>query len=285
MVPEKKLQVVESIDALSGLLQSAREQGKSIGLVPTMGALHAGHLSLVDAAARDCALVVVTIFVNPTQFNDPGDLARYPRDLAADVDLLSRRGCDIVFAPSVETMYTPHHATFVEPAGAALTLEGDARPGHFRGVATIVLKLFNLVAADVAYFGRKDYQQALVVQQLVRDLDVSTAIKVLPTVREADGLAMSSRNARLSPEERRRALAIPQGLEMAAELAAGGQRRAETIRARVLAHLASAGIEADYVEIVAEGTVTPVDAIEGPAVVLVAACVGKTRLIDNRSIG
>jgi pantoate--beta-alanine ligase len=250
-----------------------------------MGALHAGHLSLVDAAAAESDLVVVTVFVNPTQFNSADDLARYPRDLDADVTLLVRHGCHLVFAPSTDEMYGPEHATFVEPAGVADTLEGEHRPGHFRGVATIVLKMFNIIPANVAYFGGKDYQQSLVVRQLVRDLNVPIDVKVLPTVREPGGLAMSSRNARLSPDERQQALAIHESLQLAAKLAAGGEQDAEVIKCRMRHHLESAGIKLDYVELVADGTVTPVKRITGPTVALVAGCVGQTRLIDNRTIG
>jgi pantoate--beta-alanine ligase len=250
-----------------------------------MGALHAGHLSLVDAASAENDLVVVTIFVNPTQFNNPDDLARYPRDLDADVALLAEHGCHLIFAPSAEEMYGPDHATFVEAGGVAETLEGEHRRGHFRGVATIVLKLFNIIPADVAYFGRKDYQQSLVVRQLVRDLNVPTEIKVLPTIREPDGLAMSSRNARLAPDERKRALAIHESLQLAAELAAGGEQNADVIKGRMRRHLKSAGVKLDYVELVADGTVKPIERITVPTVALVAGHVGQTRLIDNRTIG
>lgn len=255
-----------------------------MGLVPTMGALHAGHLSLVDAAASENDVIVVTIFVNPTQFNNPDDLAKYPRDLDADVAQLAEHGCQLVFAPSAEEMYGPDHATFVEPAGVAETLEGEHRPGHFRGVATIVLKLLNIIPADVAYFGRKDYQQSLVVRQLVRDLNVPMEIKALPTVREPDGLAMSSRNAHLSPDERRQALALSQSLQVAADLIAGGEQDANVVRRRMRQHLETAGVKIDYVELVADGTVTRVDHVTGPTVALVAGCVGQTRLIDNRTI-
>lgn len=278
-------QLIQRANALRTLIVAARREEKTVGLVPTMGALHAGHLSLVDAAADHCDLVVVTIFVNPTQFNDANDLAEYPRDLNSDVAKLAEHGCQLVFAPPVEEMYGPHHATFVEPAGVAEPLEGAHRPGHFRGVATVVLKLFNIAPADVAYFGRKDYQQCLVVKQLVRDLNVPIEIDVLPIVREADGLALSSRNARLSPQERRQALAIPESLQAAADLVQSGETSAETIRLRMRSHMEQAGVKVDYAELVEEGDVTPVDRVTGPTVALVAGCVGKTRLIDNRTIG
>ena len=283
--PQTTPQVLTRGDAIRAVVNNARFEKESVGLVPTMGGLHAGHLSLVDAAAAENDLVVVTIFVNPTQFNDADDLAKYPRDLDADVALLARHGCHFVFAPDVQEMYGPHHSTFVEPSGVAVPLEGERRPGHFRGVATIVLKLFNIIPADVAYFGRKDYQQSLVVEQLVRDLNVPIQIKVRSTVREADGLAMSSRNAHLSASERQQAVAIPESLKLAADLVAAGEQDAEVIRRRMRSYLEQAAIKVDYVEQVAEGTVTSVERIVGPTVALVAGCVGKTRLIDNRNIG
>jgi pantoate--beta-alanine ligase len=283
--PQSIPQVLTRGGDVRALVTQARREGKTVGLVPTMGALHAGHLSLVDAAAAENDLVVVTIFVNPTQFNNPDDLAKYPRTVDADVAQLAAHGCHVVFAPAVEEMYGPHHATFVVPAGVAESLEGEHRPGHFRGVATIVLKLFNIVPADVAYFGRKDYQQSLVVEQIVRDLDVPITIKVLPTVRERDGLAMSSRNVRLSPDERRQAVAIHESLQLAADLVSGGERDEAVIRSRMREHLRAADVKLDYLQLVAEGTVTPVQRVTGRTVALVAGCVGQTRLIDNLTIG
>jgi pantoate--beta-alanine ligase len=231
---------------------------RSIGLVPTMGALHAGHRALFAAARAESELVVATIFLNPAQFGDPADVAAYPRDLAADQSEAEAAGVDLLFAPARDELYPPGFATWVEPEGAAQGLEGELRPGHFRGVATVCLKLFTIVRPDVAYFGRKDAQQVAVVKQLVRDLNLELEIRVVPTVRDPDGLALSSRNARLSAEERRRALAIPRALST------GDAGRARTI-------LAESGLELDYVA-VAE--------LDGPTLA-VAARVGTTRLIDN----
>jgi pantoate--beta-alanine ligase len=267
-------------------LASLRQVGKTIGLVPTMGALHEGHLSLVDAARAECDSTVVTIFVNPTQFGPSEDLAAYPRNLEEDLELLGQRGVDLVFAPSEGEIYRPGHETFVEVGATGEPLEGEFRPSHFRGVATIVLKLLNLVPATVAFFGSKDYQQALVVRRLVEDFDLPVEIRTCPIVRERDGLAMSSRNVHLNAEERRRALAMPQGLGLAAALVAEGERDAAVIRQRVAAHIrAVAGVAPQYVALVRAGTVTPVAQIDGPSVVAVAVVIGTTRLIDNRVVG
>ena len=230
----------------------------SIGLVPTMGALHGGHLALFEAARAENESVVASVFVNPAQFAEQSDLEAYPSDLAADERRAAEARVDIVFAPSLAEFYPAGFATWVEPEGAALGLEGEARPGHFRGVATACLKLFALVRPDRAYFGRKDAQQVAVVKQLVRDLNLELEIRVVPTVRDADGLALSSRNGRLSAEERRRALAIPRAL-------ATGDRE----HARAL--LAEAGIDPDYVAVAD---------LDGPTLA-VAARIGGTRLIDN----
>ena len=251
-----------------------------------MGALHEGHLSLVDAARAECDFAVVTIFVNPTQFGPNEDLADYPRTLATDLETLDRRGVDLVFAPPEGEIYRPGHETWVEVGSTAAPLEGALRPGHFRGVATVVLKLLNLVGADVAYFGRKDYQQALVVGRLVDDFDIPVRIRTCPIVREADGLAMSSRNAYLSAEARRRARALPESLDLAAALVAAGERDAAVIRGCMVKHLREVGgVEAQYVALLREGTITPVDCIEGPTAIVIAAVIGKTRLIDNRVVG
>jgi pantoate--beta-alanine ligase len=228
----------------------------SIGLVPTMGALHDGHLALFGAAKAENDTVVASVFVNPAQFTEQSDLEAYPNDLAADEHRAA--GVDVVFAPLAAEFYPAGFATWVEPEGAALGLEGDGRPGHFRGVATACLKLFTLVCPERAYFGRKDAQQVAVVKQLVRDLNLELEIRVVPTVRDADGLALSSRNIRLSSDERRRALAIPRAL------ATG-----DAARARAL--LAESGLEPDYVAVAD---------LDGPTLAI-AARVGKTRLIDN----
>jgi pantoate--beta-alanine ligase len=264
----------------------ARRIGKTIGFVPTMGALHDGHLRLVETARAECDIAVVSIYVNPTQFGPQEDFTKYPRELQHDVGLLARVGCDLVFAPTNETMYPPAHTTFVDVGPLGQVLEGEFRPTHVRGVATIVLKLFELVPADRAYFGRKDYQQSIVIQQMVRDLNVPIEIHVCPTVRDPDGLAMSSRNAYLSTEERRRALVLSKSLRLAEELAGGGERNADTIRARMLREIENVGgIDIQYIAFVADGTITPVSMIEGPTTIALAAKVGNTRLIDNTLIG
>jgi pantoate--beta-alanine ligase len=246
-------------------LSTARGQS-TIGLVPTMGALHEGHLALIAAARASCDLVVATLFVNPTQFGDANDLSTYPRDEAADERAAAAAGVDFLFAPGVNDMYPPGYATWIDVEGPARGLEGDFRPGHFRGVATICLKLFNTVRPHVAFFGQKDAQQVAVVQRLVRDLDLDLEIRVVPTVRDTDGVALSSRNARLSADDRRRARAIPKAL--AAGLAAhrAGRDAADAARAEL------AGLDLDYVA-VAE--------LEGRPTLALAARIGGTRLIDN----
>jgi pantoate--beta-alanine ligase len=273
--------VVSSPAELRAILDDARSLGRSIGLVPTMGALHEGHLSLVDACRSQCDLTVVSIFVNPTQFGPQEDFNRYPRQLAQDVELVGAHGAELVFAPSVETMFPSGHATSVDVEGPAETLEGACRPGHFRGVATVVLKLFNLVGPNRAYFGRKDYQQSLVVRRMVADLDLPLEVCVCPTVRETDGLAMSSRNAYLSPDERHRALAVSDSLRLARELVAHGTLLAQQIRRQMESLLVAAGLHIDYVALVDPETLSPVEEVTGPTVALVAVRVGATRLIDN----
>jgi pantoate--beta-alanine ligase len=229
-----------------------------VGLVPTMGALHAGHVALLDAARPECDVLVASVFVNPAQFGDSADLAAYPQSLDADAAIAEEHGVDVLFAPSAAEMYPPGFATWVVPEGVAEGLEGAHRPGHFRGVATVCLKLFNIVRPQRAWFGRKDAQQVAVLKQLVRDLNLDLEIRVVDTVRDADGLALSSRNARLSREEREIACAIPRALETR-----------DAARAREI--LAAAGLQPDYVEVAD---------LDGPTLA-VAAQVGATRLIDN----
>lgn len=229
-----------------------------VGLVPTMGALHAGHTALLEAARPECDVLVASVFVNPTQFGDATDLAAYPDTFDADIAIAEEHGVDVVFAPSAAEMYPPGFATWVVPEGVAEGLEGAYRPGHFRGVATVCLKLFNIVRPQRAWFGRKDAQQVAVLKQLVRDLDLELEIRVVDTVRDPDGLALSSRNARLSTAERERALAIPRALATR-----------DAAQAREV--LAAAGLNPDYVEVAD---------LDGPTLA-VAATVGTTRLIDN----
>lgn len=265
---------------------AARAAGQRVGFVPTMGALHEGHVSLAQAACRECDFIVVSIFVNPTQFGPGEDFERYPRTLAADLERL--QGCDVavVYAPSAREMYGERFATYVEPAGPALPLEGARRPIHFRGVATVVLKLFNQVTPDVAYFGHKDYQQTVVIRRMVADLDVPVEIVVCPTVRETDGLALSSRNVYLNADERRQATALFRSLRKAAELVEQGQRDSATIVAAMRDVFAMAPLVVeDYVVLVDPDTLEDLPRIDRPALAAVAARLGATRLIDNAIIG
>lgn len=252
-----------------------------VGLVPTMGAFHEGHLSLVRAARAACDLVVVWLFVNPTQFNEAADLAAYPRDEERDAALAAACGADILFAPTVEEVYPAGYATTVTVAGIADVLEGAQRPGHFAGVATVVAKMFNMVGPDVAFFGAKDAQQVAVVRRMVADLDLPVEIEVLPTVREPDGLAMSSRNVRLSPDDRRRATALHRGLSTARDAVAAGLRDPVAVAAVVERALAGEGLTAEYIAVVDPGSFAPVASVDRPALVALAVRVGPVRLIDN----
>lgn len=275
--------VCHTIAEMRATLGSLRAAGKTVGLVPTMGALHEGHLSLVRQAKRECDVAIATIFVNPTQFGPQEDFQKYPRTLARDLELLAQAACEFVFAPEAAEMYPPGAGTFVEPPKIADVLEGVCRPGHFRGVATIVLKLFNIIPADVAYFGQKDFQQALLIRHLAADLNVPVRIKVCPIVREADGLALSSRNRYLSPAERTTALAISRSLAQAQALVASNERDAAAIKARMLEVLARGGIErVEYVALADPETLVERARLDAPTVALVAAWVGTTRLIDNQ---
>jgi pantoate--beta-alanine ligase len=263
-------------------VSQARRGGASIGLVPTMGAFHEGHLSLMRCAREQCDQVVVSLFVNPAQFSEQADLDGYPRDEGADAALAAGAGADFLFAPPVGQVYPPGFATAVSVAGVTEALEGALRGrGHFDGVATVVTKLFNIVSPDVAYFGQKDAQQVAVIRQLVRDLDMNVRIEVCPTVREPDGLAMSSRNVRLSGTERARATALHRALVAAADSVAAGESDVTAVRAGAIAVLACAAIEPEYFELVAADTLVPLRRIEGEVLVLLAARVGATRLIDN----
>jgi pantoate--beta-alanine ligase len=269
---------------LRAALADARREGQTIGLVPTMGYLHEGHLSLIQAARAECDLVVMSLFVNPTQFGQGEDLDRYPRDEGRDLRLAGEAGADLVFAPAVEEMYPDAFVTEVEVTGSLTgVLDGDPErrgPEHFRGVTTVVAKLFNIVGPDVAYFGQKDAQQAVVIRRMVRDLDFPVRIEVLPTVREADGLAMSSRNAYLGPEDRERATALSRALEAAERGTRAGSLGMGLESAR--RELEAAGIEPEYLEARDAETLERVHALEGrPVLVAVAAQVGAARLIDN----
>jgi pantoate--beta-alanine ligase len=273
---------VRDAAALRHELALWRRQGDTVGLVPTMGALHQGHLSLVELARHRVRRVVASVFVNPTQFGPGEDFNLYPRQLGTDSVLLEGAGCDLLFAPDVETLYPPGHSTFVDPGGLAQGLEGERRPGHFRGVATVVCALFNLVRPEVAVFGEKDAQQLAVVRRLVRDLHLGIEIVPGPTVREADGLAMSSRNTYLSADERRAATVLYRALQAAAAAVAAGERQGAEVRrilhqvveGEPLAHL-------EYAEVVDAESFQPLATLAGRVVLPVAARLGKTRLIDN----
>ena len=275
-------QLITTVAELRAALEPHRRAGRPVGLVPTMGALHEGHLSLVRASKAECAATVVSIYVNPTQFGPHEDLAKYPRTLQADLDKLASCQADLAFAPSNEAVYGPRHATWIEVGAVAEPLEGQFRPGHFRGVATIVLKLFLMSRADVAYFGQKDYQQAAVIRRMAEDLNVPTEIRVCPIVREPDGLAMSSRNVYLSPEARQRATVLWKSLQLAGRLTAEGQRDADAIAARMRELILSTGdAKIDYVALVDPDTLQPVRTIAGRTLAVLKVAIDGTRLIDN----
>jgi len=268
-------------------LRPARRAERTIALVPTMGALHAGHLALVERARGECDEVVVSLFVNPTQFGDPGDLAVYPRDEARDAVLAAEAGADLLFAPSAEELYPAGFATHVALEGPLVeTLEGAHRgPEHFRGIATVVTKLLNVVQPDVAFFGQKDAQQTIAMRRLVADLNLPVRIDVAPTVREQDGLALSSRNVRLAAPDRARALALPAALAAAADAHASGERDAAALGSSARAAMSSFDVEPEYVALVDPESLAPVSPAEDPVLVVVAATVGGVRLIDNQIIG
>jgi pantoate--beta-alanine ligase len=279
------MRAVRTVAALREALQPHRSRPHTIGLVPTMGALHDGHLSLVRQARADSDVLVVSLFVNPSQFNERADLERYPRSEQRDADLLAAEGADILFAPSVEEVYPPGFATAVEVLGLTDRLEGASRgSGHFRGVTTVVTKLLCMVAPHAAYFGQKDAQQVVVIRRLVEDLNLPVRIEVLPTVREPDGLAMSSRNSRLSRLERRRALAIPAALDAARDLAAAGERSASELVEAARARIRSGDVEPEYVELVDPDSLEPLEVLGESGLLVLAARVGDVRLIDNVSL-
>jgi pantoate--beta-alanine ligase len=277
--------LLTTLAELRASIRDAKVNKRRVGLVPTMGALHAGHLSLVEKSNHECDFTVVTIFVNPTQFGAGEDYDRYPRNLQKDRDLLAPLGVDVVFAPSRDEMYRPGHATFVNVDRVADLWEGAIRPGHFRGVATIVLKLFNAAEPDVAYFGQKDYQQSVIIRRMTADLDLPIEIRVCPIVRDPDCLALSSRNVYLSPDDRKRALSLSQSLRAAEELVSKGMRDARQIEASMRNILSAADVQIDHAVLVDPGTLAKVDHVEPGTVALVAARVGATRLIDNTFLG
>jgi pantoate--beta-alanine ligase len=282
------VRTARTVAELRELLAPERRAGRSIGLVPTMGYYHEGHLSLMRMARAECDVVVVSLFVNPKQFGAGEDLEAYPRDEARDTALAEAEGVDVLFAPPLEEVYPDGFDTTVSVGGLTSVLCGDpARrgPEHFAGVATVVTKLFNIVQPEVAYFGQKDAQQALVIRKLVRDLDIPVRIAVAPTVRDGDGLALSSRNAYLSSEERERALGLSRALRAAEERVARGESEAAVVLAAARAELDRAGIEPEYLELRSAGDLSPVERVNGSTLLAVAARVGRARLIDNTILG
>lgn len=274
--------VVRTKEEIRRLVAAARAEGRRIGFVPTMGALHMGHRALMEQAVAENGFTVLSVFVNPTQFGPAEDFDAYPRQLEADVALATEVGVNVVFAPRADEMYAPDHSTWVQEESLSEGLCGARRPGHFRGVATVCMKLFNIVRPDRAYFGRKDYQQLQVIRRLVRDLDVPVEIVPVATVRDGDGLAKSSRNQYLSSDERRAALAIWRSLKQASALIIGGEKSPRAVADAVRAEIVREGVlRVEYIEIVHAETLEPIAPLEGPILVAVAVHCGSTRLIDN----
>ncbi|HVO82345.1 MAG TPA: pantoate--beta-alanine ligase [Terriglobales bacterium] len=284
-----RLQTVKlcsTVGAMHSACQAVRRAGKRLGFVPTMGALHEGHLSLVRAAKTQCDAVAVSIFVNPTQFGPSEDLSRYPRPFERDCELLEREGVELLFAPSVEEMYPAGATTYVTVEGLSEKLCGRSRPGHFRGVTTVVAKLFHIIEPDAAFFGQKDAAQATIIHRMVRDLNLPVEIVVCPIVREPDGLAMSSRNAYLDAQQRQSALVLSRSLREVQKLFDRGERKASRlIETGKQVFAEEPAVRLDYFEIVDPDTLDPVGDVRSPALVAVAAFVGNTRLIDNVVLG
>ena len=277
-----EIQVAETVSSVREAVRHAKLAGLQVGFVPTMGALHVGHISLIKRARAECGYVAVSIFVNPTQFGPNEDFNRYPRPREADLRMCQDVGADLVFYPSVETMYPVGHTTFVEVAGLSDTLEGAIRPGHFRGVTTVVTKLFNIVQADRAYFGQKDFQQQSIIRVMARELDMPTEVITCETIRDPDGLALSSRNAYLSKSERMAGLALSRALRLAESMVAEGGQDILQIESAMQQELeTTSGVKLEYAVIVNYETLKKLTVVEPLMVALVAARVGTTRLIDN----
>jgi pantoate--beta-alanine ligase len=273
---------MRAVTELRAALAPARREGRTIGLVPTMGALHEGHLSLIRHARAHCDVVVVSLFVNPAQFDEHSDLDRYPRQERGDAALAAEAGADVLFAPSIEDVYPPGFATSVEVLGVTDRLEGEARgAAHFRGVSTVVTKLLCMAQPDIAYFGQKDAQQVVVIRRLVADLNLPVRVEVCPTVREPDGLAMSSRNALLDSDQRERALALPAALRAASERTDTGEHSAEALLQAAAGAMVPFDVEPEYLAIVDPDTFDPLDLLDRPALLVLAARFGAIRLIDN----
>ena len=279
---ENKMEIYGKINQVRDAVRAWKKEGKTVGFVPTMGYLHEGHKSLIDAARRENDKVVVSIFVNPMQFGPTEDLASYPRDLNRDSKLCEDAGVDLIFHPEPEEMYDNGFCSYVDMNGLTTELCGKTRPIHFRGVQTVVLKLFNIVTPDRAYFGQKDAQQLAVIKRMVKDLNVGTQIIGCPIIREDDGLAKSSRNTYLSDEERKAALVLSRSLKVGKELADSGEKSAAKIKEAIAAEINKEPLaKIDYVKIVDLDTITPIDTIKGQTLVAIAVYIGKTRLIDN----
>ncbi len=276
------MRLCKTVEEVRSFVTSVRSEGKTVGLVATMGYLHPGHLSLVQEAKRRCDVVVVSIFVNPTQFSAGEDYQTYPRDLQRDAGLVADAGVDAIFAPEAAEMYPPGFSTSVDVAGVSEPLCGASRQGHFRGVATVITKLFNIVQPDMAIFGQKDFQQVLLIKRLVEDLNMDIQIVDVPIVREADGLAMSSRNVYLSEEDRKAALVLSRSLSLARQLVAEGERDVARLKERVVREIQSEPrAEIDYVEILSVPHLKQLDLLADKALLALAVRFGKTRLIDN----
>jgi len=276
------MKIIETIAEMTEFVRQAKREGQSIGLVPTMGSLHDGHLTLLRHARQACDIVVVSIFVNPTQFGPNEDFAQYPRDLAGDSNAAARVGVQVIFHPQAQEMYPEGYASFVEVEGITGKLCGLSRPGHFRGVATVVNKLLHIVQPDKAFFGQKDAQQVMVLQRMVADFNMNITLEVVPIVREADGLAMSSRNAFLSAEERQAALVLSRSLQIAQQLIARGEDDVAQIKAQVIAEIQTERLtQIEYVEVYSYPLLQDISNIKGKALLALAVRVGKTRLIDN----
>ena len=276
------MKVAKTIKSVRALVKAARRQGRKIGFVPTMGALHIGHISLIEAAARKCDFVVVSIFVNPAQFGKGEDFEKYPRPISADLKICKKAGVDVVFAPATEEMYPAENLTWVNVEELSEPLCGQFRPGHFRGVATVCAKLFNIVGPDIAFFGRKDAQQAIVIKRMVADLNMPLEIDICPTVRQPDGLAVSSRNKYLTGRQKKDATLIYKSLTKCREMIDAGAKDPKTIikeMRKILKKIPSAEIE--YISIVDAGTLERIDCIAGKILAAVAVRIGSTRLIDN----
>lgn len=279
------MKVLKNTAELKSFVHEARETGKSIGLVPTMGYLHEGHLSLMKKAREENDVVIVSDFVNPIQFGPNEDYDAYPRDLERDVELAKSAGVDVVFAPSVEEMYPSQFSTFVEVEGLTKHLCGAQRPGHFRGVCTVVMKLFHLSRADRAYFGKKDIQQLMILRRMVEDMNMNIEIIGMPIIREEDGLAKSSRNKYLTETQRKDALVLSRALKKAEKLIDEGERRSARLYEEMKVLVESVPCEIDYLKIVDRDTLEETDSVENPSVIALAVRFGTTRLIDNMTVG